>query len=125
MAAGGTFFALTSSGPFVYGEPGGPRAAIWDGAGSAPRILDLGAPLAALLSDGHLVAQDAAMLSVHDQRGALVLSTPAGDIRFIHEIQGASGQICVLTRCLETQGSSSPDIFIDSWEIPLASFLGL
>lgn len=87
--------------------------------------MDLGAPLAGLLSDGHLVAQDASELSIWTEQGDRLTSTPAGDIHFIQELSTAAGEVCVLTRCLEFAGQGNPTVTIQSWELPLSEFLGL
>ncbi|HUX38019.1 MAG TPA: hypothetical protein VMV44_08950 [Rectinemataceae bacterium] len=125
LPLGGSFFALSASGPFVYGEPNGGRVAVWDGPASSPRILDLGQPLVGMLSDGHLVTQGSLELSVWDIQAKRVLSVPAGNIRFIQELSTASGEFVVLTRCLQTATKSAPNIWAQSWEIPLADFLKL
>lgn len=125
LPSGGSFFALSPTGPFAYGEPKGGRVALWDTPASSPRILDLGQPLVGMLSDGHLVTQGDTELAVWDSHATAVFSVPAGDIKFIQELSTASGEFVVLTRCFQTATKSEPDVWTQSWEVPLASFLKL
>jgi hypothetical protein len=126
LLPGGTFFAASVDGPFVYGEPGTARVAIWETPASTPLVTSLDEPLAGLLMDGTLVAQGPLMLSTWDIHGTLLTTMPAGDIRFVHEIATAAGARCVLTQTRQGSGmSENGKITIAIWEIPEAAFLAL
>lgn len=125
LPPGGNFFALSASGPFYYGEPEGGRTAVWDGSAASWTILNLGAPLVALLSNGCLVAQDDYELSLWSGQGTAIFARPAGNIRFAEEFEGGSGETVVLSRCLAFPGSNSPQVSVESWELSLADFLRL
>lgn len=125
LPAGGAFYAISTAGPFVYGEPAGKRAAVWDSPASSPRLVDLGAPLVGMLSDGHLIAQDDDYLSVLDLKGGVVMRTIAGNLRFVEEIASGGQELCILTRSLHLPSGTSSSLRIESWELPLVDFLGL
>jgi hypothetical protein len=128
---GRAFIGVDGAGNALYYYGGGNTVLRWtwtgSGASGTPTTITVQDPLVAVLSDGTLVCQGKDYLDAYRPDGSEIFSTPAGSVRFVHEVYYSGTCYCIFAQNLMAPKDQSGNIkvYIELWRMPTSSFAAL
>jgi hypothetical protein len=128
---GRAFIGVDGGGEALYYYGGGNTVLRWtwtgSGASGTPTTITVQDPLVAVLSDGTLVCQGKDYLDAYRPDGSEIFSTPAGSVRFVHEVDYSGTCYCIFAQNLMAPKDQSGNIkvYIELWRMPTSSFAAL
>jgi hypothetical protein len=131
-AVGRAFIGGDGGGDALYYYGGGNTVLRWtwtsgSGASGTPTTITVQDPLVGVLSNGTLVCQGKDYLDAYRPDGSEIFSTPAGSVRFVHEVDYSGVDYCIFAQVLlaPRDNSGNNEVYVELWRLPTSSFSGL